>query len=71
MAHTWTPIRELTPDLRGGWIMRVRGRGDLGHITRHPGPRSTTYQCTGRQDTDLGSTNSLTDAAWRLWRQHP
>jgi hypothetical protein len=67
----WTPVSELTPGIVGGWIMRSRGRGDLGWITAEGEGRKTVYKCAGRAGSDLGTAPTLAEAARRLWEQTP
>ncbi|MEA9986094.1 hypothetical protein [Subtercola sp. RTI3] len=71
MANDWKPTRELTPSLRGGWVMRVRGRGDLGRIEIVTLNGSSVYRCIGRHGVELGDVRTLTGAAQRLWAQTP
>lgn len=64
-TRPWKPTHELTPGIVGGWIMRVRGRGDLGWITQE----GQNFRCRGRAGSDLGTASSLAEAASRLWDQ--
>ena len=56
-------------DLRGGWVMRVRGRGDLGRIEARATGRSTVYVAIAPDGTEIARCPSLSEAAATLWAQ--
>ncbi len=67
MGLPWKPTRELTRDLRGGWTMRVRGRGHLGRIEPRNNGRTTVYVPIAPDGAELEHCTSLSAAAAALW----
>ncbi len=67
----WKPTRELTRTLRGGWVMRVRGRGDLGRIEQRGHGRAAVFVPYAADGRELDHSPTLRAAATQLWEQPP